>query len=85
MQSEMKGFAVNDRDFSICEFLEYKRLKKINMLSGEKNMAVIISLEAAKDLQYLIQQLPYERVVRLNDELSYGIAHTIDYNKLIDT
>ena len=54
-------------------------------LSGEKNMAVIISLETAKDLQYLIQQLPSERVVRLNDELSYGIAHTVDYYKLIDT
>jgi hypothetical protein len=53
-------------------------------LSGEKNLAVIISLETAKDLQYLIQQLPYERVVRLNDELSYGIAHTIEYNKLIE-
>ena len=56
-----------------------------NNFSGENNMAVIISLEAAKDLQYLIQQLPYERVVRLNDELSYGIAHTVDYNKLLDT
>ena len=54
------------------------------MISGEKNMAVIISLETAKDLQYLIQQLPYERVVRLNDELSYGIAHTIGYNKSIE-
>lgn len=48
-------------------------------------MAVIISLETAKDLQYLIQQLPYERVVRLNDELSYGITHAVDYNKLIDS
>lgn len=55
------------------------------MLTGENNMAVIISLETAKDLQYLIQQLPYERVVRVNDELSYGIAHTVDYNKLIDS
>lgn len=52
-------------------------------LSGENNMAVIISLEAAKDIQYLLQQLPYERVVRLNDELTYGIKHSMEYNKLI--
>ena len=52
--------------------------------SGENNMVVIISLEAAKDLQYLIQSLPYERVVRLNDELNDAIKHPVNNNLLVD-
>ncbi len=46
--------------------------------------SVIISVEAAKDLQYLIQQLPYERVVRLNDELTYALKYPVDNKLLID-
>lgn len=53
------------------------------MYNGDTKV-VTISETAAKDILYLLHQLPYERVIRLVDELNYGLATVMEYGKLVD-
>lgn len=53
--------------------------------SGENNMVTIINVETAKRIQYMLHRLPYYEVSDVLDELTYAIAHKIEYNKLVDT
>lgn len=52
--------------------------------SGENNMVTIINVETAKRIQYMLHRLPYYEVSDVLDELTYAIAHKIEYNKLIE-
>lgn len=53
-------------------------------VSGENNQVAIISLETAKRIQYMLHRLPYYEVSDVLDELTYAIAHKIEYNKLLE-